>query len=164
MKPLALKPMTYLVSFTLFVMVVLVLGGWAAVQWMGDHVLTGGFLEAVPLRVEVVQEGPGPALHWEDKVALPGGAYARITASSRSGALAIAWSDRPGQPLLVPAGARVEDLRLDPSGRYLFVRAFAPSGLPGKDSTWLCKVDLHARRPLRRALTSPALLPLPYRP
>ena len=164
MKPLTLKPMTYLVSFTLFVILILILGGWAAVQWMGDHFLTGGFLEAAPLRVQVVQDGPAPALHWEDKVPLPGGAYARITATSRSGSLTIAWSDLPGQPLLLPTGERVEDLRLDPSGRYLYARAFAPSGLPGKDSTWICKVDLHGRRLVRRAITSPALLPRPYRP
>jgi hypothetical protein len=62
------------------------------------------------------------------------------------------------------ANEHTEDLRLDPTGRYLFARVLASSNIPSKATTWLYKYDFRRRKWLRRTSVNPILLPTPFRP
>jgi len=161
------KPMTYLVSFSLFVMLFMALGGYFGYGRIADHFLVQAFLEAHPLPSRVQADAKGNLLRWEDTVVLPQGTLVRISASNRPLPIAIRYADAPdatGTDLPLAALERVEDLRLDRSGRYLYARVFAPSEIKQKEATWLCRFDLHQRRIARRAAVNAILLPAPYRP
>ena len=165
--PITMKPMTYLVSFTLFVILFMCLGGYVGYGRMADHFLPQAYLDAAPVNVLVLSDRQGPLLHWEATVPLPDGAYARILASNRPEPISISYSGQAtpsvgGIPLA--ANERTEDLRIDPAGRYLFARVFASSGLKNEETTWLCKYDLRSRRLVRRSSVNPRLLPALFRP
>jgi hypothetical protein len=167
------KPMTYLVSFALFVMLFMALGGYVAYGRIADHLLAQAFLEATSLNLQVVAEPLGPAVRWEDKVPLPRGGYAHVLASSRSSPISIRYSDEPEpaaqaalgeRGILLTADERTEDLRIDKAGRFLYARVFAAATAQAKDTTWLYKFDVQGRRLIRRTPVNPAMLPPPFRP
>lgn len=161
------KPTTYLISFTLFVMLFMALGGYVGYGKMADHFLAQAFLEATPINVQVQEDPQGRVLRWEDQVALPGGGVASILASSRPVPISIHYSGDLGAAVTaipLAANERTEDLRLDKAGRYLYARVLATSNLKAKETTWLCKYDLQGRKLQRRASTNPLLLPAPFRP
>jgi hypothetical protein len=167
------KPMTYLVSFTLFVLLFMGLGGYAAYAKMADHFLALSFLEAASINVHLLGDRQGTVLRWEDKVPLEGGGIASILASNRPGPISILYSDQPrltvrpspeadGIPLV--ANECAEDVRIDKAGRYLYARVFAGSRVKSEETTWLCQYDLNKRKLVRRTCVNPALLPVPFRP
>jgi hypothetical protein len=166
------KPMTYLVSFTLFVLLFMGLGGYVGYHKIADHFLTQAFLDATPLQVHVQADPAGPLLRWEERVALERGESASILATSRSQPISIRYAEAaaspqaPAQEYGIPLAAkeRTEDLRVDRAGRYLYARVFAASSLKAEETTWLCKYDLRGRRLLRRIAVNPILLPPPFRP
>ena len=55
------KPMTYLVSFTLFVLTFTALGAYVGYGKIADQLLTQGYLEATPLRMQVLPDPQDPA-------------------------------------------------------------------------------------------------------
>ncbi len=161
------KPMTYLVSFSLFVMLFMALGGYFGYGKIADHFLVQAFLEAHSIQSYVQSDAKGNVLRWEDTVAQPQGPVVRISASNRPQPIAIRYADdlnATGADLPLAAQERVEDLRVDRSGRYLYARVFAPSEIKLKEATWLCKFDLQKRRVARRTAVNPILLPAPFRP
>ena len=165
------KPMTYLVSFTLFVMLFMGLGGYVGYGKIAEHFLVQAYLDALPINAHVQLDPQGNVLRWEDAVPLPQGKSVRITASNRSGPIAIQFPDGPG-PAVQPTETtiplapqeRTEDLRIDRTNRYLYVRVFATSEIKSKEATWLLKYDLQNRQLARRASVNPILLPAPFRP
>lgn len=167
------KPTTYLASFAGFVILFMGLGGYVGYVKIAEHLLVISYLDALPVNARV-QAGPqGNVLCWEDKVPQPQGAFVSLSADSRSLPLAILYSDEarlPAQPgfrgavLPLAANEHTEDLRLDPTGRYLFARVHASSNIPAKESTWLYKYDFRQRKWLRRTSVNPILLPTPFRP
>jgi hypothetical protein len=167
------KPMTYLVSFTLFVLLFMVLGGYVGYSKLADHFLTQGYLDALPINSHVQTDPQGRVLCWEDQVLLEQGASARIAASNRSMPISIHYSDEP-EPMVQPspretlipldANERTEDIRVDRASRYLYARVYATSNIKSKETTWLYKFDLKGRRFLRRTSVNPILLPAPFRP
>ena len=167
------KPMTYLVSFTLFVATFTALGGWVGWRRIADHLLAQAYLEATPLDVQVQADASGRALRWEARVPLtgvatPGGA-ARVLAGTRLPAVEIdfpAGVATPGVRDRLPLAAReqVEDLRTDREGRLLFVRVHAASPDPDLESTWIWRYDLRARRLTARRAIQARTLPVPFRP
>lgn len=167
------KPMTYLVSFTLFVMLFMGLGGYVGYNKIADHLLAQGFLEATPMDVHALVDPRGQVLRWEGKVPLPGGLAASIMASNRPLPISIQYSDEGGataQPspgvkgIPLAPNERTEDLRIDKTGRYLYARVFATSDIKAKETTWLYKYDLQRRKLVRRSSASPIMLPAPFRP
>lgn len=164
------KPMTYLISFTLFVALFMALGGYVGYGKLADHVLTQAYLDATSLQVQVDQQGQ--TLHWEDDVPLPNGTFARITASSRPLPVSIHFPDepRPAQPgpgindIPLAANEHTEDIRIDRAGRYLYVRVFAASSVKGQEITWLYRYDLQHRGLSRRTAVNPIMLPAPFKP
>jgi len=167
------KPMTYLVSFTLFVMLFMGLGGYVGYSKIADHYLAQSYLDALSINVQVLVDPQGNVLRWEDKVPLPHGVSARIIASNRSLPISIYYSDEPGptaQPssgvngIPLAANERTEDIRIDQAGRYLFARVFAASALKSEGTTWLYKYDLQRRKFLRRTSVNPITLPAPFKP
>jgi len=167
------KPMTYLVSFTAFVVLFMALGGYVGYAKMADLFLAKSYLDASSLNVHVLVDQQGNVLRWEDQVPLQHGGVARITASNRSLPISIQYSGGP-EPTLQPspgvtgiplaANERTEDIRVDKTSHYLYARVFATSNIKSKESTWLYKYDLQSRKILRRASVSPVLLPTPFRP
>lgn len=167
------KPMTYLVSFAIFVMVFMGLGGYVGYSKIADHFLAQAFLDALPIQAQVQSDSQGNVVRWEGRVPLPQGTFASITASNRSVPIQIRFSEESTQgPASSPQATdislapneRTEDLRLDKTSRYLFARVFATSPIKEKETTWLIKYDLQSRRVVRRATTNPILLPRPFRP
>jgi hypothetical protein len=168
-----IKPMTYLVSFTLFVLMFMGLGGYVAYGKFADHLLTQAYLEATPVNVHVFGDRQGMGLRWEDGVSLQNGASARITATDRSFQISIEYSDEPGpralplspsDALALTAGQRIEDIRIDKNARHLYARVCSASSIQSKETTWIYKYDLQRRRLLRRASANPVILPAPFRP
>ncbi len=166
---MTIKPWTYLISFTLFVMIFMALGGWVGYVKIAEHLLTQGYLDASSLQTQLLPDPGGPLLRWEDRVALPQGGFASISASRRAEPLSIRYT-APGQPqaglLEIPLASneRTEDVRLDRANRYLYARVFATSTIPDKETTWLYKYDLQKRQIVRRTSVNPILLPAPFRP
>jgi hypothetical protein len=165
------KPMTYLVSFTMFVLLFMALGGYFGYAKIADHFLVQAYLDALPINSHVQFGSQGNILRWEDAVSLPQGKSVRITASNRSGTIAILFPDGPSssvQPtetsIPLAARERTEDLRIDRTSRYLYARVFATSEIKSKEATWLLKYDLQNRQLARRASVNPILLPAPLRP
>jgi len=159
------KPMTYLVSFTLFVLLFMALGAYVGYGRITDHLLAQSFLDATPLPVQVLADAKGPLLRWEDRVALPQGGAVTLAASNRALPIALRFADEAmARELPLAAHERTEDLRLDAACRYLYARVFAASDLKDKETTWLCKYDLQRRRLVRRTSVNPILLPAPFRP
>ena len=64
------KPMTYLVSFTAFVLLFMGLGGWVGYTKLAEHFLAQAYLEALPIRLSVQRDEKGAVVRWQDKVAL----------------------------------------------------------------------------------------------
>jgi|ERR1035438_5657597 hypothetical protein len=167
------KPMTYLVSFTLFVMLFMGLGGYVGYAKMADFFLARSYLEAISINANVLVDQQGNVLRWEDQVPLPHGVSAHITASNRSLPISIHFSGEP-EPTLQPspwvtavplaANERTEDIRIDKASRYLYARVFATSNIKSQETTWLYKYDLQSHKILRRASVNPILLPAPFRP
>lgn len=167
------KPMTYLVSFTAFVLLFMGLGGYVGYAKLADLFLAKAYLDARPIGSHVLVDQPGRVLCWEDRVPLQHGVSARITAVNRSQPISIQYSGGAASELQASSGEvgiplaaneRAEDIRIDKTSRYLFARVFATSNIKSKESTWLYKFDLEGRRILRRASVSPVLLPTPFRP
>lgn len=162
------KPMTYLVSFTLFVLLFMGLGGYFGYVKIADHFLTQAFLEATPLNVQVVVDGHGNRLHWDDQVPLQQGGSARIIANNRTPELSIGYSSdsAPTEITVIPLAAneRTEDVRADKVGRYLFARVLTLSSIKSQEITWLYKYDLRKRKVVNRATVNPIVLPAPFRP
>lgn len=170
---MTLKPMTYLVSFTLFVMLFMGLGGYVGYHKIADHLLAQAFLDATPLDVQFQSDREGTVVRWEETIPVKGGGFATISACNRSQPVSIAFSPGGGQPsgvahqtevLPLQANERTEDVRLDRAGSNLYVRVFATSDIPSKETTWLCRFDLKTRRLTRRIAVSPATLPAAFRP
>jgi hypothetical protein len=167
------KPTTYLASFAGFVILFMGLGGYVGYVKIAEHLLVISYLDALPVNARV-QAGPqGNVLCWEDKVPQPQGAFVSLSADNRSLPVAILYSDElrlPAQPgfrgtaLPMAANEHTEDLRIDPTGRYLFARVLAASNIPSKATTWLYKYDFRRRKWLRRTSVNPILLPTPFRP
>jgi hypothetical protein len=167
------KPMTYLISFTLFVVVFMGLGGYVGYQKLADHYLVQGYLEAVPINAQLQTDRQGQLLHWDDQVPLQQGLVARIDACNRSRPITIQYSNGSGAVMPAPSpltgialgpDERTEDVRVDRSGHYLYARVFTPSGIKAKEATWLYKYDLLGRGVSRRTSVNPILLPAPFRP
>jgi len=167
------KPMTYLVSFAIFVMVFMGLGGYVGYSKIADHFLAQAFLDSLPIQAQVQSDQQGNVVRWEGRVPLPQGEFASIAASNRSAPIEIRFSGEPASGSTPPmrataiplaANERTEDLRLDKANRYLFARVFATSPIKEKETTWLLRYDLQSRRVVRRATTNPILLPRPFRP
>ena len=167
------KPMTYLVSFAIFVMVFMGLGGYVGYSKIADHFLAQAFLDSLPIQAQVQSDQQGNVVRWEGRVPLPQGAFAKISASNRALPIEIRFADEPtpgpapspkATDIPLAANERTEDLRLDSSGRYLYARVFATSPIKEKETTWLLRYDLQSRRVVRRATTNPILLPRPFRP
>jgi hypothetical protein len=161
------KPMTYLLSFTAFVLLFMGLGAYVGYGRITDHFLAQAFLDAAPVDALGQADAQGVVLRWQGKATLPGGVSATFQASNRPQPIAIRYSDEPGSAahdLPLAAHERTEDLRIDPAGRYLYARVFAPSDLKSLESTWLCKFDLRKRRLVRRTAVNPIILPPAYRP
>lgn len=170
---MTLKPMTYLVSFTLFVMLFMGLGGYVGYHKIADHLLAQAFLDATPLDVQFQTDRAGTLMRWEATVPVKDGGLATISATNRPQPVSIAYSPsgslsaRSGSPtevLPLQANERTEDIRLDREGRYLYVRVFAFSDIPSMETTWLCRFDLQTRRLTRRIAVNPATLPPAFRP
>lgn len=167
------KPMTYLVSFTAFVMLFMGLGGWVGYANLADLFLTKAYLNAIPITVHVLTDQQGNVLRWEDRVLLQQGVSASITACNRPLPISIHYSDE-AEPTLqasprvagisLASNERTEDIRIDKTSHYLYARVFATSNIKSKDTTWLYKFDLQSRKMTRRASVSPNLLPTPFRP
>ncbi len=155
------KPMTYLVSFTLFVLTFTALGAYVGYGKIADQLLTQAFLEATPLRMQVLPDPQGPSLGWDERVALPQGGFVRVVAGQRPPVITI---DGAAAGLLLAAQERPEDLRIDAGGRYLFARTLTPARTKAEETTWICRYDLKRRRPGRRTSVNPILLPAPFRP
>ncbi|MCE1203366.1 MAG: hypothetical protein LWW79_02000 [Holophagaceae bacterium] len=155
------KPMTYLVSFTLFVLTFTVLGAYVGYGKIADQLLTQAYLEAVPLRMQVLTDPQGPTLSWDERVTLPQGGFVRVVARQRPAAITIDGDDAG---LLLAAQERPEDLRIDAGGRYLFARTLTTAKTKAEETTWICRYDLKRRRPGRRTSVNPILLPAPFRP
>jgi len=158
------KPMTYLVSFTVFVVLFMGLGGWVGYTKLAEHFLAQAYLEALPLSTTVQTDAGGPLVCWEDKVILPSGAAAGITARNRSVPILVRVGSEPAAGIPLAPNERTEDVRLDKAGRHLYARVFAASSMPDRGTTWLYKYDLQSRRILRRTAVNPILLPAPFRP
>ena len=167
------KPMTYLVSFTAFVMLFMGLGGYVGYSKLADLFLAKSYLDALSINSHVLVDQQGNVLHWEDQVPLQHGVSASITASNRSLPISIHYSGGSVSALPVSPGVvdiplaaneRTEDIRVDRTSHYLFARVFATSPIKSKETTWLYKYDLERRKILRRASVSPVLLPVPFRP
>lgn len=164
------KPMTYLVSFTLFVATFTALGAWVGYGKIADQLLTQAYHDAMPVRVQVVAGPQGPALRWDERLPLPQGGFARVTAGAGLGSIGIdeaggaglAAQATPGIPLGAPE--RVEDLRVDARGRYLYARILTTAKTRAEETTWICKYDLKRGRVARRTSVNPILLPAPFRP
>lgn len=170
---MTLKPMTYLVSFTLFVMLFMGLGGYVGYHKIADHLLAQAFLEATPLDVQFRSDREGTLMCWEETVAVKDGGFATISASNRPRPVSIALSlpgghsasaTPPTAVLPLQGNERTEDVRIDRAGRFLYVRVFASSDIPSKETTWLCRFDLQGRKPTRRIAVNPATLPPAFRP
>ena len=155
------KPMTYLVSFTLFVLTFTALGAYVGYGKIADQLLTQGYLEATPLRMQVLPDPQDPALNWDERVTLPGGSFVRVVASQRPPAITV---DGASAGVLLSAQERPEDLRIDAGGRYLFARTLTPAKTKAEEITWICKYDLQRHRLARRTSVNPVLLPAPFRP
>jgi len=155
------KPMTYLVSFTLFVLTFTALGAYVGYGKIADQLLTQGYLEATPIRPQVLPDRQGSALSWDERVALPQGVFVRVVAGQRPPTLTI---DGTAAGLLLAAQERPEDLRIDAGGRYLYARTLTPAKTKAEEITWICRYDLKHRRPGRRTSVNPILLPAPFRP
>ncbi len=167
------KPMTYLVSFTAFVMLFMGLGGYVGYAKLADLFLAKAYLDARSIDSHVLVDQAGGVLCWEDQVPLQHGVSARITACNRSQPISIQYSGGPAPMVQTSPGVidiplaaneHAEDIRIDKTSRYLYARVFATSNIKSKESTWLYKFDLEGRRILRRASVSPVLLPAPFRP
>jgi hypothetical protein len=170
---MTLKPMTYLISFTLFVMLFLGLGVYVGYSKIVDHLLAQSFLEATSINASVLVDQQGRELRWEGKISLQQGVVARIVASNRSTPISIHYSDGPGptrqshptaDAIHLSANERTEDLRIDKANHYLYARVLASSDIKSKETTWLCKYDLQGRRILRRTSVNPIMLPTPFKP
>ena len=165
---MTIKPMTYLLSFTAFVILFMALGGYVGYVKIADHFLTQSFLDATPLEVRVQADAQGPLLHWEGQVTLTKGGSARILATGRSPKVTFVYPDAAAtgtQDLSMAAQERIEDLRLDQAHRYVFVRVLAPAQVKTMEQiTWIYKYDLQDRRLVRRTAVSPILLPAVFRP
>jgi hypothetical protein len=167
------KPMTYLVSFTLFVMLFMALGIYVGYAKFSDLFLTRAYLDATSISAHVLANQEGNLLQWDDRIPLQHGAFARITASNRSLPIAIHYSDESAAVLQPTSGAsgiplaaneRTEDIRVDKAGHYLYVRVLATSRAKFEETTWLYRYDLQGRRMSRRSSVNPVLLPVPFRP
>lgn len=167
------KPTTYLISFALFVMLFMILGGYVGYGKLADHFLAQAYLEALPLQVQVQRDQQGPVLRWENRVLLAQGVSARILASDRALPIKIEYSDEmgaaaqpPPQAHSIPLAAheRTEDIRIEKAGRYLYARVLAATQIEAKQITWLYKYDLEQRRLVRRTAANPILLPVPFKP
>ncbi len=167
------KPTTYLVSFSLFVMLFMALGGYVGYGKLADHFLAQDYLEALPIQVQVQRDRQGPVVRWEDRVLLARGVSARILASDRALPISIEYSEAPGSTLQPPARVvaislapleRTEDIRVGKAGRYLYARVLAAASVEAKPITWLYKYDLEQRRLVRRTAANPILLPAPFKP
>jgi len=167
------KPMTYLVSFAIFVMVFMGLGGYVGYSKISDHFLAQAYLDALPIQAQIQPAPQGSVVRWEGRVPLRLGEFVSIAASNRSAPIEIRFSDQPAPgptpspratDLPLAGNERTEDLRIDKDSRYLYARIFATSPIKEKETTWLCKYDLQNRRLVRRATTNPILLPAPFRP
>lgn len=166
------KPMTYLVSFTMFVALFMVLGGYVGYGKIADHFLTQGFLDARSISVHVEADQRGTWLHWEDKLQVQPGLLASIRADNRSIPLSISYSDAsspvPSSPEVaaIPLAAHehVEDIRIDAPNRYLYVRVFAAARTKSEEITWLYRFDLRKRKQARHTAVNPILLPAPFKP
>jgi hypothetical protein len=167
------KPMTYLVSFTCFVLLFMGLGAYVGYAKFSDLFLTRSFLDAFPVHSQLLAGGQGSVRQWEDKVPLPQGVTASITASSQPQPILIRYSDeaRPTpQPFpgvtSIPLATheRTEDIRVDRAGHYLYMRVFSTSKKKFEETTWLYKYDLQSRRVVRCSAVNPILLPAAFRP
>ena len=161
------KPTTYLTSFAMFVILFMGTGVYLGWQKISDHLLAQAYLEAAPIRVQVAADGQGPLLGWEDRVPLAGGAFVRIAATNRTSAVAIQYSDDPasqGAGIPLAAHERTEDIRVDRTGRYLYLRVLGTSAIKAKETTWLFKFDLQRRGLRRRTSVNPILLPPRFQP
>ena len=167
------KPMTYLVSFTLFVLLFMGLGGYVGYGKLADHFLIQAYLEAAPINAQIQMDRQGQMLHWDDKVPLQQGVVARISAYNRPQPITVQYSDDsvPTMPAPAPLAGialapneRTEDVRVDRSGHCLYARVFAPSEIKSKETTWLYRFDLQGRKVSRRTSVNPILLPAPFRP
>ena len=142
------KPMTYLVSFTAFVLLFMGLGGWVGYTKLAEHFLAQAYLEALPIRLSVQRDEKGAVVRWQDKVALQAGVSVGITASNRAQPILIEVVEEPAPAMHSATGStgiplaaneRTEDVRLDRANRYLYAR-------------------------VRRTSVKPILLPAPFRP
>lgn len=165
------KPMTYLVSFTLFVMLFMGLGGYVAYLKFTEHFLVQGYLDAVSIDAHVQSDKEGKLLNWQGRLSQPEGIVVSITGSNRPAPIRIRYSDEPAAQAASPArdiplaaNERTQDIRIDRSGQWLYARVFATSDLKSRETTWLIKYDLRRRAILRRASVNPILLPAPFRP
>jgi hypothetical protein len=164
---MTIKPMTYLLSFTAFVILFMALGGYVGYVKIADHFLTQSFLDATPLEARVQADAQGPLQRWEGQVSLPTGGTATILTTSRDSRIAFVYSDAaPGtQDLTLAPQERMEDLRLDQAHRYVYVRVLAPAQVKSMEQiTWIYKYDLQRRHLVRRTAVSPILLPAVFRP
>ena len=167
------KPMTYLVSFTAFVVLFMALGGYVGYANLADLFMAKSYLDALSIHSQVLVDPQGHVLRWEDQVPLQDGVSARITASNRPLPISIQFSGGPAptpQPsprvtdIPLAANERTEDIRIDKASHFLYARVFATSNIKSKETTWLYKYDLQNRKILRRASVSPVLLPTPFKP
>jgi hypothetical protein len=170
---MAIKPMTYLVSFTLFVLLFMGLGGYVGYNKIAEHFLTQSFLNATPINVHALVDQQGNGLIWDDKVPLQNGEFTSIAASNQTALISIKFSNGPSptdQPppalngIPLAANEHTEDIRIDQASHYLYARVFASSNIKSKETTWLYKYDLHKRKISRRASVNPILLPTPFAP
>ena len=167
------KPMTYLVSFTAFVLLFMGRGAYVGYAKFSDLFLARAFLDAHSIQSQILVDPQGNVLQWEEKVPLQQGGFARITARNRSLPISIHFSDEPAPAIQSDPGAsgiplaaneRTEDLRIDKAGRYLYARVFSTTKAKFEETTWLYKYDLQSRRIVRRSSANPVMLPAPFRP
>lgn len=169
---MTLKPMTYLISFTLFVVLFMGLGGYVGYRKIADHFLVQSFLDATSINVHVLDDQQGKVLRWEDKVVLKSGVFASILASNRLMPISINYSDetslsRPSSEvngILLAANERVEDIRIDTVSHYLYARVFATAKMKSQEITWLYRFDLQSRHLSRRIAVNPITLPATFKP
>jgi hypothetical protein len=170
---LTIKPMTYLVSFTLFVLMFMGLGGYVGYRMLVGHFMAQSFLDATPIDVHIVPDPLGNRLCWDDRILLPQGGYAHVTANNQSPQISIVYSDGPNpsapppslsNAMVLATHERAEDIRIDKARHYLYARVYSASDIKSKETTWLYKYDLRRRRLLRRASVNPLILPVPFRP
>jgi len=166
------KPMTYLVSFTVFVVLFMALGGYVGYGKIADHFLTQSFLDATSINSHVVADRQGNMVCWEDKLPLQNGVVVYVAACNRSAPISIRFADESKlatsslkvDDITLAANEHTEDVRLDQTRHYLYARTLKASGSKTQEITWLYKYDLQRRELSRRTAVNPIMLPAPFKP